>query len=220
MTDGCGFLNHAALHAIVKYLDYESLPAGVQGRIDGSKGFWVLHPTDQSTEPKIWIRTSQDKIRNSSFDRAHRVFDLLGPSRPSAPIALTSQSIINVFSNGIPDTTLERMLEEGLEKEIGPLLEWKKPYAMVFLWDAINKLGNISGSRTQRLSTAFNRALGLQGRDWGHDSVSSDIVDIPAIDEPAATYTGRNKYSGSKYICLFPYKHAKPIPRYSSSCIA
>lgn len=200
MTDGCGFLNHAALHSIVKYLGYESLPAGVQGRIDGSKGFWILHPTDQSTQPKIWIRESQNKIKNSSFDRAHTIFDLLEPSRPSASIALTAQSITNVFANGIPASTLIRMMEDGLENEIGPLLEWDKPYAMVFLWAAINKLGNVSGSRTQRISTAMNRAMGLQGRDWGQDGISSDVVET-ADDAP--TYTGRNKHSGGKVILCY-----------------
>ncbi|CAA7264868.1 unnamed protein product [Cyclocybe aegerita] len=92
MTDGCGLINHAALVLIVRTIGLESLPAGIQGRIDGSKGFWILHPADDSTTPKIWIRDSQNKIKNRSFDRAHRIFDLLGPSRPSHPIALTSLS--------------------------------------------------------------------------------------------------------------------------------
>lgn len=194
MTDGCGFLNHTALHIIVKYLGYENLPAGVQGRLDGSKGFWILHPTDQSAQPRIWIRESQNKIKNSTFDRAHRIFDLLAPSRPSASIVLTAQSIMNVFANGIRATTLIRMMEDGLENEIGPLLEWNKPHAMVFLWDAINKLGNVSGSRTQRVSVAVNRAMGFKGRDWGNDNISSDVIE-EVKDE--TTY-GRNELSGGK----------------------
>ncbi|KAF8971781.1 RNA dependent RNA polymerase-domain-containing protein [Flammula alnicola] len=200
MTDGCGFMNHAALHSIVKLLGYENIPAGVQGRIDGSKGFWILHPTDQSSVPKIWIRTSQNKIKNRFFDRAHRIFDLLCPSRPSPTIALSQQSITNLFSNGVPEHTLVRLMEEGLEEEIAPLLEWSKPYAMVFLWDAINKTGNVSGARTQRLAASLNRALGLKGRDWGHESVAMDNDPKGQAAEDAAvsaTYTGRNKYSAA-----------------------
>lgn len=219
MTDGCGFMNHAAFHDIVKYLAYESIPAAVQGRIDGSKGLWILHPTDQSAEPKIWIRTSQNKIKNRSFDRAHRIFDLVGPSRPSASIALTSQSIVNLFSNGISEETLVHLMEEGLEREIAPLLEWVKPHAMLFLWDAINKLGNISGSRTQRLSSSLSRALGFEGRDWGRAEVSGDIDDVitPFEDVQAATYTGRNSYSGGKFIsysCIInaQFKHFVSAP--------
>lgn len=196
MTDGCGFLNHAALLKIVKSFRYENLPAGVQGRIDGSKGFWILHPHDNSDEPKIWIRTSQNKIQNRSFDRAHRIFDLLCPSRPSAPAALSQQSIINLFANDVPQETLIRLMEEGLEKVIAPLLEWEGRYAMPLLWDAINKCGGISGSRTQRLAASLNRVLGLKGRDWGDESVEMDDAKQESEDDFLATYTGRNPYSG------------------------
>jgi len=196
MTDGCGFLNHTALLRIVKSFRYESLPAGVQGRIDGSKGFWILHPDDNSDEPKIWIRTSQNKIQNRVFDRAHLIFDLLCPSRPSPPGTLSQQSIINLFSNGVAQETLVRLMEEGLENVIAPLLEWEGRYAMPLLWDAINKCGGISGSRTQRLATSLNRVLGLRGRDWGSETVEMDDVKQESEEDLSATYTGRNPYSG------------------------
>lgn len=199
MTDGCGFINHTALYRIVKYMGYESMPAGIQGRIDGSKGFWILHPTDSSMEPKIWIRNSQNKIKNRSFDRAHRILDLLGPSRPSPSIALTQQSIVNVFANGIPPQTLVRLMEEGLEKEVAPLLDWDRPHTAIFLWDAINKCGNVTGSRTQRLATALNRALGLKGRDWATEESETDAEDDDDEQDAAASASiGRNKYSGCK----------------------
>ncbi|KAF4611719.1 hypothetical protein D9613_004267 [Agrocybe pediades] len=197
MTDGCGLINHCALLQIVKGLGYENLPAGVQGRIDGSKGFWILHPTDDSPEPKIWIRDSQNKIKNRTFDRAHRIFDLLAPSRPSASIALTAQSIINLFNNGMPREMLARLMEEGLEQEVAPLLDWTSPHAMIFLWDAINKAGNVSGSRTQRLATSLSRALGLKGRDWGRED-DGDAEEQDRDDGAASgVYTGRSGYSSA-----------------------
>jgi RNA dependent RNA polymerase len=205
MTDGCGLINHKALVTIVRSFNHASLPAGVQGRIDGSKGFWILHPTDDSDVPKIWIRHSQDKIKNSGFDRAHRIFDLLGPSRPSSSIALSAQSIVNLFSNGIPDSVLIHLMEQGLMDEISPLLEWNKPHGMIFLWDAVNKCGNVSGCRTQRLSTSLNRALGLKGRDWSRDGdrEREDSDEDSKTDEtPFSTFTGRNKYSGGSCLLL------------------
>ncbi|KAF8167315.1 RNA dependent RNA polymerase-domain-containing protein [Crassisporium funariophilum] len=201
MTDGCGLINQTALIGIVKLFGYESLPAGVQGRIDGSKGFWILHPTDKSNVPKIWIRDSQNKIKSASLDRAHCIFDLLCPSRPSSSIALSAQSIVNLYSNGIPNTILVDMMREGLEDEVAPLLQWTKPHAMVFLWDAVNKCGNVSGTRTHRLASSLNRALGLTGRDWGRDGASEEPdqagLEAETNDLPAATYTGRNLYSGA-----------------------
>lgn len=202
MTDGCGFLNHAALLRIVQVLGYESLPAGVQGRIDGSKGFWILDPHDDSPEPKIWIRDSQNKIKNRAFDRAHKIFDLLEPSRPSSSVSLTAQSIINLFHNGMPREMLARMMEEGLEEEIAPLLDWSTPNAMLFLWNVINKLGNVSGSRTQRLATSLNRALGLKGRDWGREDDSDPDKEEPIDEDDSPGYTGRSHYSSGIHLQL------------------
>ncbi|KAJ3509083.1 hypothetical protein NLJ89_g5408 [Agrocybe chaxingu] len=195
MTDGCGLINHAALVLIVRTIGLESLPAGIQGRIDGSKGFWILHPTDDSTVPKIWIRDSQNKIKNHSFDRAHRIFDLLGPSRPSHSIALSAQCIINLFSNNVPQDLLVHLMEQGLMDEIMPLLDWNNPspLAMLFLANAISKCGNIPGARTQRLTASLSRALGLKGRDWKDEPVPEGSE---KQDEPAA-YTGRHPYSGA-----------------------
>jgi hypothetical protein len=194
MTDGCGFLNHAALHAIVKAMGYESVPAGVQGRIDGSKGFFILHPTDRSTIPKVWIRDSQNKIQNRSFDRAHRIFDLLCASQVSSPQALTQQIIINLFANGIPANLLVELMEQGLEDEVAPLLDWDKQHASLFLYNAISKCGGVPGTRTQRVSYALNRVLGFSGRDW-HDNDGRTDEDVDN-DDDSEPYTGRNNYSG------------------------
>lgn len=58
-------------------------------------------------------------------------------------------------------------MDYGLLVEISPLLEWKKLYAMVFLWDAINKCGRYLVFERQRLPITFlNRVLCLKGRDY------------------------------------------------------
>lgn len=194
MTDGCGFLNHAALQIIVQNVGYESIPAGVQGRIGGSKGFFILHPTDTSSEAKIWIRESQNKIQSEAFDRAHRIFDLLCASQPSSSAALTSQSIVNLVANGVHDELLVKLMEQGLEEEVTPLLQWDRPHAPLFLHDAVSKCGGVSRFRTQRVAYSLNRVLGFTGRDW-HDDDGLTDDDDDEVDE-GEVYTGRNEYSG------------------------
>lgn len=202
MTDGCGFLNHSALQSILQTVGYDSIPAGIQGRIAGGKGFFILHPTDRASEPKIWIRASQHKIENQSFDRAHRILDLLCASQPSPPAALTKQSIVNLFANGVEKELLTRLMEQGLEEEVAPLLQWDKPHATLFLHDAITKLGNVSGVRTRRLAYSLNRVLGLAGRDWhDEDGLTDDEVDDG--EDEGDVDSGRNEYSGGsmKFSC-------------------
>lgn len=193
MTDGCGFLNRAALHAIMKVVGFGTVPAGVQGRIDGSKGFWILHPRDTALVPKIWIRNSQNKIQNPLLDRAHRIFDLVCVSHPSPPNALSRQSIVNLFANGIPESQLVRLMEIGLEAKISPLLQWDN---VLFLEDAIRKCGNVPGARAQRVASSLNRVLGFTRRNWGDDDENSDDEDD---ENDSSVYTGRNEYSGGKF---------------------
>ncbi|KAA1474045.1 hypothetical protein DENSPDRAFT_882495 [Dentipellis sp. KUC8613] len=93
MTDGCGFMNGAALIHIAQHLQLPTWPTTVQGRIAGAKGVWLLHPTDRlsTAPPRIWIRDSQNKIKlpaPAALDRAHLIFDLVGPARLSAEPAV------------------------------------------------------------------------------------------------------------------------------------
>lgn len=206
MTDGCGFINRTALRLIRQKFLYESMPTAVQGRISGAKGLWTLHPSDTSPEPRIWIRKSQVKINVPYLDRAHKIFDLLTVSHPNRSIALSSQSIINLSFNGISDNTLISLMEKGLEDEINPLLDWTSPNATVKLGEYINRVGNVSGTRAQRMAAGQSRALGLEDRDWGNDDVSDHDSDAEDEDEPTTTYSGRNEQSGSTFILLFAFK--------------
>jgi hypothetical protein len=96
-------------------------------------------------------------------------------------------------------------MEQGLQDEISPLLDWNKPHSMVILWDAVNKCGNVSGTRTQRLATSLNRVLGFKKRDWGRDEdpeKEDSDEDFKEDETPFATFTGRNKYSGGSGLPL------------------
>jgi RNA-dependent RNA polymerase len=58
MTDGCGFLNCAALKAIQQEMGWETFPVHVQARIAGAKGLFLLHPEhlNSNEQPQIWMR--------------------------------------------------------------------------------------------------------------------------------------------------------------------
>ncbi|KAF9447542.1 hypothetical protein P691DRAFT_731304 [Macrolepiota fuliginosa MF-IS2] len=194
MTDGCGFINQAALVAINAHINKSSLPIAVQGRIAGAKGLWILHPDDNSPEYKIWVRDSQNKIKHPELGRSHRIFELVAASQPSTPISASRQSIVNLSFNGVPDQILMRYLEEGLTEEIEPLVNWNRPKAAPHLWTAINTTGGVARARLARCTAGISRALGLTKRVWAE--VEGEAVDDGDIfDESNSSYTGRNEYS-------------------------
>ncbi|KAJ7696807.1 RNA dependent RNA polymerase-domain-containing protein [Mycena rosella] len=197
MTDGCGFINRAAALKISARLKYERPPVAYQGRIAGSKGMWIIHPSDESPEPRIWIRSSQRKIVLGRLLRAHRIFDLLAVSRPSPSLHLSAQAIVILANNGVPAQVFCALQEQGLKDLIAPLLDWHRPHATAYLWDAINVTGNVKRSRLQRLAAGASRALGFEKRaKFGDDDkmeesngdLDSDLRDLP--------HTGRCAFSG------------------------
>jgi RNA-dependent RNA polymerase len=58
MTDGCGFLNYAALKKIQENMAWENVPTCIQARVAGAKGLFMLHyeHRDPNEEPQIWMR--------------------------------------------------------------------------------------------------------------------------------------------------------------------
>ena len=102
-------MNMAALTAITRRMGYESAPTALQGRIDGAKGLWMRHPTDKSEDPKIWIRASQNKIKNPLLDRGHRIFELVAPAKASTTVALSMQSILNMYFNDVPEDVIVKL---------------------------------------------------------------------------------------------------------------
>ncbi|KAJ6541596.1 RNA dependent RNA polymerase-domain-containing protein [Mycena capillaripes] len=198
MTDGCGFLNRAAALKISARLKYERLPVAYQGRIAGSKGLWVIHPSDDSPEPRIWIRDSQKKIKLSRVLRAHRIFDLLAVSGPSSSSHLSAQSIVILANNGVPASVFCTLQEQGLKDLITPLMDWKRPHATAYLWNAINDVSNVTRSRLQRLAAGASRALGFEKRAREDADYAEDLGDIDPDLELA--HSGRNSYSGEPLI--------------------
>ena len=113
----------------------------MQGRILGSKGVWLLHPHDRAPDapPRIWIRPSQRKIRLlpaytvdalASLHRAHRIFDLVMPSRSAVPARLSRLTIVNLAHNGVRTALMAQLMADGLRAEVEGLTQWDGAGAM------------------------------------------------------------------------------------------
>ncbi|KAI9067175.1 hypothetical protein FKP32DRAFT_1609566 [Trametes sanguinea] len=167
-TDGCGFMNGAALSAIGQRMGFSGRPTAVQGRIEGTKGVWVLHPRDHDPHatPKIWTRDSQRKIvlDYSKLDAAHCIFDLVAPPRVILPSRLSRLTVMNLSHNGVPKEVFVQLMQETLEKQVRELTQWTRPQDMQLLWEKINRLGHVTASRIQQYALGASRALGLSGR--------------------------------------------------------
>ncbi|KAG6878032.1 hypothetical protein C0993_000572 [Termitomyces sp. T159_Od127] len=193
-TDGCGFINEAALKIIARFLNYHGYPVAIQGRVYGAKGLWILHPTNRSPEPKIWIRDSQRKIKYQRFvDRSHLIFDLLSVSSPESSVSLSKQSIINLSNNGVSDTTLIDIMKKALIEEVKPLMKWQGPQAMEILWNFIDRMSSVSRTRLARVATSMSRALGLAGQAWRGEEVDIERNEDTQIESEGSNdiYTGR-----------------------------
>lgn len=191
LTDGCGFMNGAALMQIGKWMGFGSPPAAVQGRILGSKGVWLLHPTDRAPDapPRIWIRPSQRKIRLlpaytvdalASLHRAHRIFDLVMPSRSAVPARLSRLTIVNLAHNGVRTALMAQLMADGLRAEVEGLTQWEGAGAMPLLWHAVNKASGASFQRLRRTAAGIQRALGLtRRRNEEGDDDDEDPIPLP-----------------------------------------
>ncbi|KAK0465964.1 RNA dependent RNA polymerase-domain-containing protein [Desarmillaria tabescens] len=203
MTDGCGFINESALRSITTLLGLSVMPTAVQGRIAGSKGLWIRHPNNFDEEYKIWIRPSQKKINYERLDYSHRILDIVSTGSSSSSSALSSQTLLNLAFNGVPEAVLVELLKEGLKRTVDPLMEKKGRFADAGLWAAVNHAGGVSSARIQRLAGGLARVLGYARREWNVEIVYDDKRDgdkkVPGDDteeELPPISTGRNEYSG------------------------
>jgi hypothetical protein len=175
---------------------------------------WTLHPTDEDPEPKIWIRESQLKIKLRGDLKVHRIFDLLRPSRASPTESrhmLAMQSILCLSYNGIPDDLLISLLVDGLEATVRPLLDWS-PAGMVPLWIAINKAGNVSGSRLQRIAGSRSRVLGFRNRDRedGDTEAATNDSEVVVTSSSSGRDHGGSMCRFSQYLSMLTPRPDSP----------
>ncbi|KAJ7799106.1 RNA dependent RNA polymerase-domain-containing protein [Mycena olivaceomarginata] len=167
MTDGCGFLNRAAAAKISAKLKYERLPVAYQ--VDRLVG--LLWSQDALQDRK----RLPEEITLSRLLRAHRIFDLLAVSKPSSSVHLSAQSIVILANNGVPAKVFCTLQEQGLRDLITPLMDWSRPSATAYLWNAINEVSSVTRSKLQRLAAGASRALGFEKRGYDTADDSNDI---------------------------------------------
>ncbi|KAH9923676.1 RNA dependent RNA polymerase-domain-containing protein [Fomitopsis serialis] len=193
LTDGCGFMNWAALAAIARAFRYTRFPTAVQGRFAGTKGVWTLHPEDRSPDvpPKIWIRPSQRKIQHGRLEPSHRIFELVAPPRVSIPSRLSRHTVMVLSHNGVPDNILINLMAAGIESEVQALSSFDDLH---LLRATVAEVGRIFPARLQRLASGSARLFGL-GREWGQEADEDDDVDdLEQIG--SVSLVDRNEYSG------------------------
>ncbi|KAF8273854.1 RNA dependent RNA polymerase-domain-containing protein [Lactarius quietus] len=191
LTDGCGFMNGAALTLIARHLGLSSRPTAVQGRVAGSKGLWILHPEHKSATdlPQIWIRDSQRKIRLPTLgkDSAHVIFDLVAQSNNiTFPSRLNKQLTVNLAENGVDAQVFQELLRGGLTEIFAALTQWDGAGAMPLLWSYVNNLGGVSRSRLQKVARGLARAIGLAKRfDMDREDAEDDDDDDSEVEVEA-----------------------------------
>ncbi|CDO77267.1 hypothetical protein BN946_scf184753.g17 [Trametes cinnabarina] len=211
-TDGCGFMNGAALSAIGQRMGFPGRPTAIQGRIEGTKGVWVLHPRDHDPHaiPKIWTRDSQRKIKldYTKLDSAHCIFDLVAPPRVILPSRLSRLTVMNLSHNGVPKDVFAQLMKETLEEQVRELTQWSRPQDMQLLWATINRHGHVTASRIQQYALGASRALGITGRIREEEFPTDEPTDplkelLDAIgdeeldEEEAATLLSEIEHAGA-----------------------
>jgi len=195
LTDGCGFINGAALTLIARRLNLPSRPIAVQGRIAGSKGLWILHPDDRSHQepPRIWIRDSQRKVKLPTLESAHVIFDVITQSNHiKVPARLNYQLVMNLAENGVDSHVFENLVHDGLSEMFTLYTRWDGPGAMPLLWHAANNLGSVTRTRLQTTAQGLERAIGLSTR-FEMDRRNEDDLE-PEDEDPSLNSDEKSLY--------------------------
>lgn len=207
MTDGCGLINNAALRILCVVMGQDHPLTAVQARLMGAKGLWLRHPTDESSDPKIWIRPSQIKIdmfwtTEGSLDSRDMfvqdpVIDVLRTRHFKVGCNLSKQSIICLSHGGVPSSVFCELLAAGLKAEVAPLLDWHTPNGIKRLWLAVHSAGNIGNSKLRRAAGGLSQSRGFatdfKDSPTSEEDVLSDVTSVLAedwIDEISGCPTG------------------------------
>ncbi|KAF9268058.1 hypothetical protein L218DRAFT_892734 [Marasmius fiardii PR-910] len=167
MTDGSGFINQSGLRLLNHKFKWDEWPTAIQCRIAGAKGMLLQHPTDNSSEPRVWIRPSQIKIRyaQNSDDDARLIIDVLRSCHSRTQCTLGTETIINLAENGVPPESFFLLLDTGFDRLLASLTTWEGENAMFELWCALARLGGVMAARAARLKPGLARVKGHSSRD-------------------------------------------------------
>ncbi|KAG8712265.1 hypothetical protein FRC11_000575, partial [Ceratobasidium sp. 423] len=191
MTDGCGFLNYAALKAIQENMAWDSFSTCVQARIGGAKGLFMLHPEhrDPSEEPKIWMRSSQVKIQlnpqKEKWSPIHFILDVLSGSLVPEASSITYEMIMSLSENKVPDEVLVKLLRDTIEREARSMEPSSKPHGAQVLYDSIYATHRVLQGRLRRvISPDAHRAQALVELENDDDDEGSGLAKWEAGPDP------------------------------------
>ncbi|KAJ3882906.1 RNA dependent RNA polymerase-domain-containing protein [Lentinula edodes] len=196
MTDGAGFINKAALQKLYLQFKWDVWPTAIQCRIAGAKGMLLLHPSDDSGEPRVFIRPSMNKITypDQGLDRAQRIIDVLRTCHPRFRCKLSSETIINLAENGVPRHVFTSLLDQTLDLLVTSLTTWDTIGDMANLWLTLSHLGGVFAARSTRRKSGMARVNGYSERD-AQENDDEDGLD-EADDEPSSTAWWNDEISG------------------------
>ncbi|EJT99791.1 hypothetical protein DACRYDRAFT_100977 [Dacryopinax primogenitus] len=193
MTDGAGLMTYAVARDIQARLGLRHPPCAVQYRTGGLKGMWVLRAltSDDDGHRFVWYRPSQLKIRHSESQlekNALRTIEVLSPSKLSAPARLTTQLVVLLAENGVPNKLLVDLMVKALKSSLLPFFDKKsKPVHMAF---ALEEFCNLM---VQRLSRAGSLLRGGSVRELAQEEEEEEEEDFE--DHPGS-------YEELAYLCF------------------
>ncbi|KAJ1302702.1 hypothetical protein OPQ81_003017 [Rhizoctonia solani] len=176
MTDGAGFINATAMNQITTRMKWSSVPVSIQARFGGSKGLFILHPSDRSPDdpPRIYIRPSQIKVtldlNPQRWCPSQRVLDILTRNTMSTGVQVTDQVIMNLSHNGVSTPTLDSLTRTYIES--ASLTPYVKEGRLVQLWETIFTRSKVQESVLKGLTPdSIARAQGLGSIKENHQDL-------------------------------------------------
>ncbi|KAG9090168.1 hypothetical protein FRC06_001192 [Ceratobasidium sp. 370] len=188
MTDGCGFLNWAALKAIQERMGWDVFPVHVQARIAGAKGLFALHPEhgDPNEEPQIWIRdnrpysSSQNKVKlqpKNTWSQFHYVLDVCSGPFFQNPASITYEMILCLSARGVPDHILVELLKKSIKDIASDHEPPQHAHGSYVLWDSIYNTHRVLQNRLKQvISPEQQRAQGFVSFGEDGEIVPEEVV--------------------------------------------
>lgn len=181
MTDGCGFINLAALKRLRTMFGWETFPTAIQCRIAGAKGLLIVHPNpsmNESDTPCVWLRPSQIKIKYPDsgvrLPKGQVIIDVLRSSHVRSPSRLAAETIVNLAENGVPFDVFTNLMREDLDNMVDRFLEWEGPDAKFKLWHNVARGGGVVAARMAREAGGEARMRGFSEKDEDEDEDDLD----------------------------------------------
>jgi hypothetical protein len=146
MTDGCAMISVGAARLILKKLGIREWPSAFQGRINGTKGIWIISAPYETSDPfheAVWIeiRPSQLKVKprkqdldDSLCEENRWCFDVKGYSRPPKMSHLHKDFLPVLEDRHVPSETILSIVKDGVHPPIDELREMMNDPAKLALW--------------------------------------------------------------------------------------